>query len=69
MSFTSDLKKEIINRGVGDERACKAAAISAFVRTSGFIGQKEGTPSFFIVSETENVAEFFMSTFAETFNT
>lgn len=69
MSFTSDLKKEIISRGVGEEIACKKTAISAFIRTSGFVGSKDGTPSFFIVSETENVAEFFMQTFAETFNT
>ncbi len=69
MSFTSDLKKEIINRGVGKSPACKKAALSAFVRTSGFVGKKDGTPSFFIVSDTENVAEFFMATFSETFNT
>ena len=69
MSFTSDLKKEIIHHGVGKSRACKKAALSAFVRTSGFVGKKDGKPSFFIVSETENVAEFFMATFFETFNT
>ena len=69
MSFTSDLKKEIIQRGVGKTRACKKAAIAAFVRTSGFVGRKDGQPNFFIVSETENVAEFFMSTFSDTFNT
>ena len=68
MSFTSDLKKEIIQRGVGKMPACKKAAIAAFVRTSGFVGRKDGQPSFFIVSETENVAEFFMSTFSDTFN-
>ena len=68
MSFTSDLKKEIIQRGVGKTPACKKAAIAAFVRTSGFVGRKDGQPSFFIVSETENVAEFFMSTFSDTFN-
>ena len=69
MSFTSDLKKEIIQRGVGKTRLCKKAAIAAFVRTSGFVGRKDGQPNFFIVSETENVAEFFMSTFSDTFST
>ena len=69
MSFTSELKKEIIGRGVGKTRVCQKAAISAFVRTSGFVGKKDGKPSFFIVSETENVAEFFMSAFSENFNT
>ncbi len=69
MSFTSDVKKEIINRGIGttDALAEKKAGISAFVRTSGTIGVKDGEPTFFIVSETENVAEFFMSLFSETF--
>ena len=69
MSFTSDVKKEIINRGIGmtDALAEKKAGISAFVRTSGTIGVKDGDPTFFIVSETENVAEFFMALFSETF--
>ena len=69
MSFTSDLKKEIINHGVEGNASCKKAAIAAFVRTSGFVGNMDGSPSFFIVSETENVAEFFMQIFADTFNT
>ncbi len=72
MNFTSDIKKEIISRGIGRGEggaAEKKAALSAFVRTSGFLGEKDGSPNFFIVSETENVAEFFMTTFSETFNT
>lgn len=72
MSFTSDLKKEIINRGIdseGDGLGESRAAISAFVRTSGAIGVVGGTPNFFLVSETENVAEFFMQLFSETFET
>ncbi len=69
MSFTTDLKKEIINRGVGDKSAVaeKKAALSAFIRTSGFVGENNGAPSFFIVSETENVAEFFMTAFSDLF--
>ena len=66
MNFTSDIKKEIISRGSGRRKRGEAerkAALSAFVRTSGFIGVRNGAPSFFIVSETENVAEFFMSSF------
>ena len=72
MSFTSDIKKEIISRGIGrgkEGAAEKKAALSAFVRTSGFLGEKDGSPNFFIVSETENVAEFFMAAFSEVFNT
>ncbi len=71
MNFTSDIKKEIINRGVGLTGSAeeKKAAISAFVRTSGAVGIKDGEPTFFIVSETEKVAEFFMSAFSEAFET
>lgn len=70
MSFTTDVKKEIINRAaVGEGRLEKQAALSAFIRTSGTVGVKDGTPTFFIVSETEYVTEFFMSTFSELFNT
>lgn len=61
MSFTSDIKKEIITKGVDELLPC----ISAFVKTSGTVGIKDGKPAFFLVSETENVAEFFMSAFAE----
>lgn len=66
MSFTTDIKKEIISRGVYDEEQAKAA-LSAFIHTSGNVGVIHGEPSFFIVSETENVAEFFMQVFSETF--
>lgn len=69
MSFTSDLKKEIINRFSAESKTEgeRKAALSAFIRTSGTLGMQESTPSFFLVSETEYVAEFFMRMFAETF--
>ena len=71
MSFTTDVKKEIINRGIGvggaGGQAAKKAALSAFISTSGIMGIKDGEANFFIVSETENVAEFFMQLFTETF--
>ena len=71
MSFTTDIKKEIINRGLGGRKSEKAnrAGLSAFVRTSGTLGMKDGLPVFFLVSETEQVAEFFTGVFAELFNT
>lgn len=72
MNFTSDIKKEIISHGIGggaDGLAEKKAGISAFIRTSGALGVKDGTPTFFIVSETEPVAEFFTTAFSETFAT
>ena len=72
MSFTSDIKKEIISRGFLDGEGSKLekrAALSAFIRTSGFLGEKDGSPNFFIVSETENVAEFFMAAFWDVYQT
>lgn len=72
MNFTSDVKKEIILRGAtvtGEGVAEKKAALSAFVRTSGNVGVRDGKNAFFIVSETENVAEYFMAAFSETFKT
>lgn len=70
MSFTSDIKKEIIARAKeeknGDSGAI-CAAFSAFVRTSGTLGVSGGTPTFFLVSETESVAEYFMGLFYEAF--
>lgn len=65
MSFTSDIKKEIITKGIKNPLPC----LSAFVKTSGTVGVKDGEPSFFLVSETENVAEFFMTAFAECLDT
>lgn len=65
MSFTSDIKKEIISKGVDKLLPC----ISAFVKTSGTVGIKDGKPAFFLVSETENVTEFFMTAFTETLDT
>lgn len=69
MSFTTDVKKEIVSRGMGGAEgfAIKKAGFSAFLRTSGFVGVKDGLPAFFIVSETERVAEFFTRIFSEIF--
>jgi DNA-binding protein WhiA len=68
MNFTSDIKKEIIavfhdNEGVSVAKA----GLAAFIRTSGVVGNPNGSPSFYIVSETENVADFYMSLFSEVF--
>ena len=71
MSFTFDIKKEMISRITGENAdvAQKKAALSAFIRTSGQVGKPNGVPAFYIVSETEYVAEFFTSVFAEVFET
>ncbi len=65
MSFTTDVKKEIIAIGVAPK--ARAATLSALLKTSGNVGVYEGKPAFYFVSETENVAEFFMNTFFEEF--
>ena len=70
MNFTLEVKREIIarcqkRRMSGEE---KRAALSAFLRTSGILGSRDSRPAFFIVSETEKVAEFFISLFEETFS-
>ena len=77
MNFTSDIKREIISQSAksrrknseGEDLLAKKSALSAFVRTSGELGIKDGIPTFFIVSETENVAEYFISLFVELFST
>ncbi|MBR2375072.1 MAG: DNA-binding protein WhiA [Clostridia bacterium] len=69
MNFTSDVKKEIITRNRRKKSAKNTAGLSAFLRTSGAIGMRDGAYTFFIVSETENVAEFFTSAFSEIFHT
>lgn len=66
MNFTSDVKREVISRGIGSG-AAKKAALSAFFRTSGILGVRGGEPAFFIVSETEKVAEFFTELFEDVF--
>ncbi|MBQ8686047.1 MAG: DNA-binding protein WhiA [Clostridia bacterium] len=71
MSFTTDIKKEIVSKSAALSRgglAAKKASVSAFVRTSGALGVKDGAPTFFLVSETETVAEFFMQLFSEVFS-
>lgn len=71
MSYTSDIKKEIIARlknGAGSFEE-KKACLSAFVRASGYLGVSGGEPTFFLVTETESVAEYFTQLFYELFDT
>lgn len=75
MNFTADVKKELIAKlkatnkkaGVELRQSLKKASLAAFIKTSGELGFVDGKPTFFIVSETENVAEFFVGEFASTF--
>lgn len=66
MNFTTDVKREIIQKGIRGEKAQKAA-LAAFVKTSAVVGEQDGKPAFFIVSETEKVAEFFTGIFERVF--
>lgn len=77
MNFTTEIKKEIIsqiekqNRKLDKEkqttRELRLALLSAYVQASAEFGEREKTPTFFLVTETETVAEFFISTFTEIF--
>ena len=67
MNFTLEIKKELIHSGFWKDKRAKIAGLSAFIRTCGEFGIQQETPTFFIVSQTERVAEFFMETFAKTF--
>jgi DNA-binding protein WhiA len=68
MNFTLDIKREILSARRHKPTGLAAkAALAAFLHTSGTVGVVNGNASFFIVSETENVAELFMRLFFETF--
>ncbi len=72
MNFTSEIKKEMVSRGVRErllaDESARKSSFSAFVRTSGALGVKDGVPTFFLVSETEHVAEYFTNLFSEIFD-
>lgn len=71
MNFTSDVKKEIISQFpfYAEDIPMQKSMLSAFIRTSGEVGNPNGAPAFYIVSETESVAEFFMTVFSGIFET
>lgn len=68
MNFTLEIKKELIHSGFWKDKQAKLAGLSAFIRTCGEMGIQQDTPTFFIVSQTERVAEFVMETFSKAFN-
>ncbi len=70
MNFTSDIKKELIKQQIGEEE--KKAALSAYFSVCGAFAEDataDGakTPRFFLVSETERVAEYFTEIFSDLF--
>lgn len=66
MNFTSDVKKELMKLPCGKEES--RAALSAYFSACGvFVESGTGEPEFFLVSETERVAEFFTGLFYNLF--
>lgn len=63
-NFTGEIKKEILKAGVGNA-CCKTAALSAFLRTTGSVIRRGPLVGFEFVTESENVAEFFIGLFEE----
>lgn len=59
MNFTYEIKKEIIKNGF-DNTCCKTAALSAFLRATGSVITRNSQIGFEIVTESENVAEYFI---------
>ncbi len=67
MNFTIEIKKELIHSRFWKDKHAKIAGLSAFIRACGELGVQQDTPTFFIVSQTERVAEFFMESFSKAF--
>lgn len=66
MNFTSDVKKELMKLPCGKEES--RAALSAYFSACGVFAERgTGEPEFFLVSETERVAEFFTGLFYNLF--
>lgn len=66
MNFTSDVKKELMKLPCGKEES--RAALSAYFSACGVFAENgTGEPEFFLVSETERVAEFFTGLFYNLF--
>lgn len=66
MNFTSDVKKELMKLPCGKDES--RAALSAYFSACGVFAESgTGEPEFFLVSETERVAEFFTGLFYNLF--
>ena len=66
MNFTSDVKIELMKLPCGKEES--RAALSAYFSACGVFAESgTGEPEFFLVSETERVAEFFTGLFYNLF--
>jgi len=68
MNFTLEIKNEIIKNGF-ENACCKAAALAAFIRLCGSIKFISGKLTFEVVTENENVAEYFVNILEDVFGT
>ena len=66
-NFTEEIKNEITQSEV-DDRCCKLAVISAFIRTSGSVISRGGEFGFEITTENESTAEYIVDMLENTFN-
>ncbi|MBE7088215.1 MAG: DNA-binding protein WhiA [Clostridiales bacterium] len=67
LNFTEEIKNEITAIGFND-KCCKKAALSAFIRTSGSIISRGGNFGFELITENEKTAEFFFDMLESAFN-
>ncbi|HIY96715.1 MAG TPA: DNA-binding protein WhiA [Candidatus Borkfalkia excrementigallinarum] len=63
-NFTGEIKREIMKAGF-DNACCKTAALSAFLRATGSIVRRAEQIGFEFITESEAVAEFFISLLEE----
>ena len=67
LNFTEEIKSEITST-LSEDKCCKLALISAFVRTSGSVISKNGEYGFEIVTENESTAEYISDILESAFN-
>ncbi len=63
-NFTAEIKREIIKNGF-ENACCKTAALSAFLRTTGSVIRRSSRFGFEFVTESEDVAAYFIGLLEE----
>ena len=66
INFTNEIKRELLKLGF-ESACCKTAALSAFLRATGSIERRGGETGFSFVTESEEVAEYFIALLEEVF--
>lgn len=67
LNFTEEIKNEITSK-IMEDRCCKLALISAFIRTSGSVISRNGEYGFELVTENERTAEYISDVLESGFN-